>query len=309
MILTILKIAAIVLASFIVVPILAVWLIGDHGKIYPSTWKGFWAGGWRSVFTLNGLHLYIYGRWTNKYLHWLIHKSLPHQNKKDHKHWSDHYHGKVLTHEEAKAMMMLDHDILNHDLEHIIPYPIVRDLVMKGPPEVVAYECACRHSRPHHCEPTQVCMIVGQPFVDFILEHHPDSSRKLTKEEAVTLLKEEHERGHLHSAWFKDACLNRFYCICNCCKCCCGGIEAMVKYGSPMMASSGYVVKIDEQRCSSCGTCVEACPFNALLIDNISTLNWEKCMGCGVCTSQCPSEAITLIRDERKGTPLDVRLM
>ena len=55
----------------------------------------------------------------------------------------------------------------------------------------------------------------------------------------IKLLQSEHERGHLHSAWFKDACIDRFYSICNCCKCCCGGIEAMVKHDIPMMASSG----------------------------------------------------------------------
>jgi NAD-dependent dihydropyrimidine dehydrogenase PreA subunit len=40
-----------------------------------------------------------------------------------------------------------------------------------------------------------------------------------------------------------------------------------------------------------------------------ATVNWEKCMGCGVCTGQCPTEAIVLIRDERKGIPMDVRLL
>jgi ferredoxin len=32
-------------------------------------------------------------------------------------------------------------------------------------------------------------------------------------------------------------------------------------------------------------------------------------MGCGVCVGQCKTDAASLIRDERKGLPLDVRLM
>ncbi|MGO9416315.1 MAG: 4Fe-4S binding protein [Syntrophobacteraceae bacterium] len=56
---------------------------------------------------------------------------------------------------------------------------------------------------------------------------------------------------------------DRFYAICNCCKCCCCGIEWMVKYGSPMLASSGYVAPVDETLCAACGTCVDACPFEA----------------------------------------------
>ena len=32
-------------------------------------------------------------------------------------------------------------------------------------------------------------------------------------------------------------------------------------------------------------------------------------MGCGVCLGRCPNEAMTLVRDERKGIPLDVRML
>ena len=32
-------------------------------------------------------------------------------------------------------------------------------------------------------------------------------------------------------------------------------------------------------------------------------------MGCGVCASQCPVEGLSLVRDERKGVPLDVRVL
>jgi ferredoxin len=32
-------------------------------------------------------------------------------------------------------------------------------------------------------------------------------------------------------------------------------------------------------------------------------------MGCEVCVGKCPSEAMTLVRDERKGIPLDLRLL
>lgn len=153
---------------------------------------------------------------------------------------------------------------------------MARQLLLSGPPDVAAYECGCRHARENPCQPTQVCMVVGQPFVDFVLEHNPHSSRRLTQAEALELLQAEHNRGHLHSAWFKDACLNRFYAICNCCKCCCGGIEAMVKYGNPMLASSGYVAQVDMESCNCCGICVEACPFGALSLGDEVRLNWEK---------------------------------
>jgi len=152
-------------------------------------------------------------------------------------------------------------------------------------------------------------MVIGQPFVDFILEHKPKTSRRLTQAEALELLQAEHERGQLHSAWFKDALLDRFYAIGNCCKCCCGGVMAMTKYDIPMLASSGYVAQVDESNCSLCGICVDTCPFGAVSMDGELLVNWNKCMGCGVCVGQCPTDGIALVRDEEKGVPLDVRLL
>jgi heterodisulfide reductase subunit A-like polyferredoxin len=150
-----------------------------------------------------------------------------------------------------------------------------------------------------------VCMIVGGGA--FTLEHHPDRSRRITQREALELLQAEHERGHVHTAYFKDACDNRFYAICNCCSCCCGGLEAMVKHGVPMVASSGYVAEVDEAACIGCGDCVSACPFEALSLNGTAVVDWTQCMGCGVCEGQCETEGIALVLDERKGLPLDVQ--
>jgi heterodisulfide reductase subunit A-like polyferredoxin len=74
-----------------------------------------------------------------------------------------------------------------------------------------------------------------------------------------------------------------------------------------MVASSGYVAEVDEGYCIACGDCADACPFGAISVNGTSVVDWEKCMGCGVCEGQCVTEAITLVRDERKGIPLDVR--
>jgi ferredoxin len=255
------------------------------------------------------LHGYVYMRWIKEYLDLLIRRGLPLASPRGKKWVTNHYHGKVLTPELAQAIITNDREIHMRDLEQIIPYPMARDLVLKGPPDVAVFQCGCRQIRENPCQPIQVCMVIGQPFVDFVLEHHSKSSRRLTQTEALELLRAEHERGHLHSAWFKDAMLDRFYAICNCCKCCCGSIEAMVKYGAPSMVSSGYVAKVDEASCNACGTCEDACAFKAIKINGSATVNWEKCMGCGACTGQCPTQAIALIRDERKGVPMDVQLL
>ncbi len=290
---------------------LGLWLFGERWRLArPSTLRGLRGGGGRGGSRLSSLHAYVYGRWTNQYLAVLIKGVFPRLDEKGLKWWRDRYHAKVLTLEQAEAIVLHDHDIRRQDLgEQIIPYPLARDIVLTGAPDIAAYECACRHARRDHCEPTQVCMVVGRPFVDFLLEHNPRSTRRLTQAEAVDLLRAEHERGHVHSAWFKDAMDGRFYAICNCCSCCCAGIEAMTEYGSPVMASSGFVARPDADRCSGCGACVAACPFGALSVDAVARVDWAACLGCGACESQCPEECIGLVRDERKGAPLDVTLL
>ncbi len=255
------------------------------------------------------IHAYVYGRWTYQYVGTLIKHILPRLKPKGKKWLSDRYHAKVLTPELAEALITHDHSILQHDMEQIIPYPMARDLILKANPDIVVYDCACRKARESHCNPLQVCMVVGKPFTSFTLKHHPESARRIDQKEAVELLKAEYERGHLHSAWFKDACGDRFFALCNCCKCCCMGVEAMMKHDTPMMASSGYVAVVDEESCAACSTCAEACPFDAIQVEEAAVINWDGCLGCGVCEGQCPSGAMSILRDEKKGVPLDVRLM
>jgi NAD-dependent dihydropyrimidine dehydrogenase PreA subunit len=285
------------------------WIFGERGHILlPSTRRFVRAGGLRRLLSLATLHGYIYSRWTNQYIKLLT--KLPTPPAVEGKSWlAERYHGKVLTPDLAKSIITIDRDIPLRDLEQIMPYPQARELVLKAAPDVAVYECCCRHARAKPCQPTQVCMIIGQPFVDFMLEHNPHSTRRLSQAEALQLLEDEHKRGHLHSAWFKDAMLGRFYAICNCCKCCCGGINAMRASGIPMLASSGYVARVDESLCTGCGLCEKACPFDAIQVDETAAVVWERCMGCGVCEGRCRKHAVSLVLDERKGVPLDVRAL
>ncbi len=299
-----------IVVGAILVTFIVLWLSGEHWHpLRRSSWVFIRQVGLRRILNGSALHGYVYGRWIKEYISVLMHHIYPGLSARGKKWLTNHYHGKILTHDQAEAIINLNKEIPLQDLEQIIPYPMARDIVLKGPPDVAVFQCGCRQIRDNPCQPIQVCMVIGQPFVDFILEHHPKSSRRLTQSEALELLKQEHERGHLHSAWFKDVMLDRFYAICNCCKCCCGGIEAMVKYGAPSMASSGYVANADETNCTACGTCVEVCPFGALSFNEVLKVNGERCMGCGVCVGQCPSDALSLVRDEKKGIPLDVRLL
>ncbi|MGC8781368.1 MAG: 4Fe-4S binding protein [Anaerolineae bacterium] len=217
----------------------------------------------------------------------------------------DAYHGKVVTLEAAIRLVSVQQEIALTDLEHVIPYPVARDIVLRHPDHIAVLECPCRASRPHPCRPLDVCLIVGEPFASFVLEHHPRRSRRITSDEAAAILAAEHERGHVHHAFFKDAMLGRFYAICNCCSCCCGAMQAH-RSGIPMLNSSGYTSHVDAALCAACGTCAERCPFGAITVDGYARVNEAECMGCGVCVSSCPQDALTLVRDDRKAAPLEL---
>jgi ferredoxin len=204
--------------------------------------------------------------------------------------FADRYHGKVLPTDAAERLVTLDQPIELQDLEKIIPYAKARDIVLSDPDHLVVLECPCRAGTESPCLPLDVCLIVGEPFCSFIAEHHPQRSRWISQQEAVDILRAEHERGHVHHAFFKDAMLGRFYAICNCCSCCCGAMQA-TRNGTPMLASSGFIASAEATRCVACGRCAEACPFGALaLVEGVIRIDVERCMGCGVCVSRCPTE-------------------
>jgi Pyruvate/2-oxoacid:ferredoxin oxidoreductase delta subunit len=222
--------------------------------------------------------------------------------------FADGYHGKVMPVESAKRLVSVQQNISLTNLEQVIPYPRARDIVLQNPDHIVVLDCPCRMARENPCLPLDVCLVVGEPFAGFVLEHHPDRARAITSAEAADILQAEHERGHVQHAFFKDAMLGRFYAICNCCSCCCGAMGAH-RNGIPMLSSSGFVAVVDDINCIGCGECEEYCQFGAINVENggVAVIAAEQCMGCGVCASHCINEAITLAHDPSRGEPLEIQ--
>jgi len=60
-----------------------------------------------------------------------------------------------------------------------------------------------------------------------------------------------------------------------------------VPNGGPKSCNSG---------CLGFGTCVKACPFDAIHVENgVAVVDREKCKACGKCVAACPKHLISLI--------------
>lgn len=216
------------------------------------------------------------------------------------------YHGKVMPLSHAEDLVMVQEDIDLGPQETVVPYKVAHDIVLKNPQNIVVFDCPCRVLQENPCRPLEVCMAVGDPIASFVLDHGAFSSRKISSEEAVEILRAEHKRGHVHNAFFKDVAGGRFFAICNCCPCCCVGMKAWNKLGTPMLASSGYIARVNDE-CTACGDCAEICPFDAIEMNDRAEVDEVKCMGCGVCEGACECGAVELVLDPTRSKPLDIR--
>lgn len=51
-------------------------------------------------------------------------------------------------------------------------------------------------------------------------------------------------------------------------------------------------VKVDENKCTGCGLCLDVCPVGAITVDTVAKIDPGLCAGCLVCINECPNDAI-----------------
>lgn len=292
---------------------------------------------------IRATHAYIYLRWIKEYVYVARNYLIPFLPRPIKTWLQNNYHSKVLTQREAEDIVRFEGRIDLHEIsDQIIPYPTIRDMVLQDHSVIGVLNCACRDAVEAEggipCEPRQVCMIMGEPFVSFAIEKHrtlkmsPEDLAAgleregmvdlggvlvMTPEHAVGFLLEQHKLGRVHTAWFKDATMGRFYALCNCCSCCCSGVKAMQKWGTEIVAASGYITIIDPEPCDGCGICVDICIYDALEIGPdgkaahvLDAHGHETCKGCGLCETHCPLDCMHLeLPTDPRVLPFEVRLI
>ena len=91
--------------------------------------------------------------------------------------------------------------------ETVLPYHRAREIILNDPDHIVALECPCRAARENPCLPLDVCLIVGEPFASFVMEHHPTRPGGSILKKPKTSRAED---ARARSPRFSDAMLGRF---------------------------------------------------------------------------------------------------
>jgi len=170
-------------------------------------------------------------------------------------------------------------------------------------PYMVA-NCICKQLKDIEEQPCkvtnrrEVCMGFGHAAKLYIDQGW---GREITKEEAISILKQNQEDGLVLQADNSQ----KLTFLCSCCSCCCEGLSRFLKIPNPgKMMISNYFAEVDADYCTGCGTCIEICPMEAItLVDDVAKIKQKRCIGCGNCVAKCPSEAISLKKKERQFVP------
>ena len=175
--------------------------------------------------------------------------------------------------------------------------------------------CYCRHKMEHigrDCDaPKGNCMTFNSTAASLIKHGF---ARSVTVNECLDLLQEAQGLGLVQVG---ENVQRSVSFICNCCGCCCEAMIAARRFGvfNPIHTTN-FLPHVDTRLCTGCGSCVKACPVEAMTLVSANDphdsrkmkarLNEEICLGCGVCLRACKTEALSLVsHGERVITPVN----
>lgn len=170
--------------------------------------------------------------------------------------------------------------------------------VIRSASHIGLSRCYCRHKMEHvglACDaPQNICLTLNIAAASLVRHGH---ARAIDAVEALEVL---HQARDHNLVQFGENVRRQVNFICNCCKCCCEGLQAAQRFAmhSPVLTTN-FVATVNSEQCCNCGQCAEVCPVEAIGSSGPGKYGHaqvarELCLGCGVCVNACPSDAIRL---------------
>lgn len=133
---------------------------------------------------------------------------------------------------------------------------------------------------------------------------HPEGLEVLSKEEALSSLREHASEHMCHTVWtFHTPFIGG---ICNCDLTHCHAMQATLTHNTQILLAGEYKIQLREDLCSGCQSCLWACPFGALQAGEGGKVHLQEhgCWGCGTCRQVCVPGALELMEWKNPETPV-----
>jgi len=213
--------------------------------------------------------------------------------------------------EQLFSMRTMPHEeaLPSSDFFEVLDYEKASSLIANNDKFAIGL-CSCRHKKLHLGEktcdvPLEKCSQFGYA-AEFMIRNK--LSREVSRSEMEENFAHSREMGLVFGA---DNVQKNIKFVCHCCKCCCGPLLGISKYGYPnAIVTSNYIAEIVDETCVGCGKCAKACPINAITMTAAEGGKTQRkldtrvdaaiCIGCGVCALNCPKGACKLGKREQR---------